>query len=569
LSRAIELYPDEGCAIYNLGLCEAELGNHDRAIELYGRAIELNWSVGRAHHNSGNSYRALSDRAWKEGKQEEAERLLLGAIECFSKAVERIPDFPLALRALGSCFFKLGYYDEAIRYYNRAIKIVPTDLLAWRGKFRIYAKRGDHDKLLEEIDTLRRWCGGLGSAEDLLRSCEGLVKDLVAARRKRVSGEDIAELQRAIEHCGYSIGGKIEGGLKGLVAQAPAVPVKRQAGPQLRKPWVASCEPLDKKERRRLIAIKQRIDKKGQVVGEGAAMLRVFERIHELNQAKETTPLVLLGDTGVGKTFLVPLIVSSSSRAGKKYASINASRFCGVDFNITKGEFLGFSKGHGVPGIPMEGKKGWLESCQGGTIFIDELVWLSPQMQALLLTILDGADAHRVGDSEIGFHPDVRFIFATNRDPDEEIVKGNLEHDLWRRLRRSAIAIPSLKDRKEDIPLLARAFLGGREIEPEALLALMLFEWPGNVGELSNALGNLPKQSGRRGKVRRSELPTDIAETVGAIDPTQAESRLAVLLVAQLKARGLELGKGLNKEFARLRGVSEATASKLLKQAGV
>jgi transcriptional regulator with PAS, ATPase and Fis domain len=218
--------------------------------------------------------------------------------------------------------------------------------------------------------------------------------------------------------------------------------------------------------------------------------------------------------------------------------------------------------------VPREGKNGLLEQCKGGTIFIDELAWLSREMQAFLLTILDGANVQKVGELTAGYKPDARFIFATNRNPLEEVARGNILHDFWRRLSPYTVTIPPLRERKEDIPFLVRALLDETKIEPGAILALMLYDWPGNVAELDAILKKAPREKGLKIDLDDLEVPDDPILKVRALGAEEVGRTLINLLIAPLKERGFVLGKGLNAELARLLGMSKAKVSSLLKQAG-
>jgi DNA-binding NtrC family response regulator/tetratricopeptide (TPR) repeat protein len=571
LSRAIELYPDEGMAYYNLGVCEAQAGNHERAIELFGEAIKRNSSVVRAHHNCGNSYENLADRASIKGNKPEAKSLVLKAVGHYAEVLKLVPEFSPALVNLGSCCLKLGLHEKAIKYYNMALAIMPNDLLAWMGKLLVYVRKGDYEGTLRTLNEMWRWSGGWFSVQSHLQRCEGYIRDLVAAQKKRDDEKAIRDLQAPLVNCASSLEKLARAFQEGLKPPADMQSAEEKPSTGFPQPWFPDARPLTKEDRNRLLAIKRRIDKQGRIVGESAALLRVFERINQLNQTDDSKPVVLLGETGVGKTFLVPCIVASSVRSGK-WESVSGQRFAGGDFNIAKGELLGYARGHGLLGVPLEGKDGLLQYCKGGTAFIDELLWLPREMQALLLTILDGAKFHKVGDLATGYLPQVRFVFATNRDPLEQVVRGNLLPELWRRISPFSITIPPLRERKEDIPLLARSMLAKRTIDPKVLLALMLYEWPGNVGELDAVLSKIPKKKVSRktgGEVDLSslELPAEITSRVSKMTVGEAEREVVGLLLGQLKQRGFEHGKGLDQEVARLLGMSKAKASSLLKQA--
>jgi len=572
LQRAIESNPDAGFAYYYLGVCEAQAGNHERAIELFGEAIKRNFHVVRAHYKCGNSCESLADQAWIKRDKSEATQFVRKAAGHYIEALKLAPEFPPALVNLGSCCLKLDSHEKAIKYYNMALDIMPNDLLAWMGKLLVYVDKGDYERTLRTLNEMWRWSRGWFSVQSHLQRCEGHIRDIVAAQKKRDDEQAIRELRAPLVDCAGSLEKLARAYQEGAKPPADMQSAEEKPSTGFPQPWLPDARPLTREDRNRLLAIKRRIDGQGRIVGESAGVLRVFERVDHLNQTDDSKPVVLLGETGVGKTFLVPCIVASSVRSGK-WESVSGQRFAGGDFNIIKGELLGYAKGHGLHGVPLEGKDGLMQHCKGGTAFIDELLWLPREMQALLLTILDGTKFHKVGDLATGYEPKVRFIFATNRDPLEQVVRGNLLPELWRRISPFSITIPPLRERKEDIPLLARSMLAKRTIDPKVLLALLLYEWPGNVGELDAVLSKIPKKkvsrkTGGEAELSSLELPAEITSRVSKMTVCEAEREVAGLLLGQLKLRGFERGKGLNQEVARLLGVSKAKASSLLKQAG-
>jgi len=570
LKLAIDVNPDAGLAYFYLGVCEAQVGNHARAMELFEEAIERNFHVVRAHFKCGTSCESLADRAWIRRDKSEAKQFVRKAIGHYIEALKLAPEFSPALVNLGSCCLKLDFHEKAIKYYNMALDIMPNDLLAWMGKLLVYVDKGDYERTLRTLNEMWSWSKGWFSVQSHLQRCEGHIRDLVAAQKKRDDEKAIQDLKVPLVDCASSLEKLARAFQKGILPAAGMQSAEETPGVGIPQPWVPDAHPLAKHDRNRLLAIKRRMDRQGRIVGESDALLRVLERVNQINQTDDSRPVVLLGETGVGKTFLAPCIVASSGRSGK-WESVSGQRFAGSDFNIVKGELLGYAKGHGLQGVPLEGKDGLMQDCKGGTAFIDELLWLPREMQALLLTIIDGAKFHKVGDLATGYEPRVRFIFATNRDPAEQVVRGNLLPELWRRISPFCVTIPPLRERKEDIPLLVRSMMAQRKIEPKVLLALLVYDWPGNVGELDAVLGKIPKKISRRtgGDVDLSslELPAEITSKVSKMPAAEAECEVAALLLEQLEQRGFERGKGLYQELAKLLGVSKAKVTSLLNQA--
>jgi DNA-binding NtrC family response regulator len=204
----------------------------------------------------------------------------------------------------------------------------------------------------------------------------------------------------------------------------------------------------------------------------------------------ESTVLVL-GESGTGKEVLARYIHELSERAEGPFMSIN----CGaLPESLLESELFGHVKGSFTGAV--RDKEGLFAAAGGGTFFLDEIAEMSPATQVKLLRVLQEREALPVGGTE-PIPVDVRLIAATNRDLDEELRQGRFRSDLYYRLNVIALRLPPLRDRPEDIPLLAEAFLERlahergqpvKRLSPAALEALLACDWPGNVRELENAL---------------------------------------------------------------------------------
>jgi DNA-binding NtrC family response regulator len=226
----------------------------------------------------------------------------------------------------------------------------------------------------------------------------------------------------------------------------------------------------------------------GQMLGSSAAMRRVFE-LAERVAAADTTVLIL-GESGSGKDLLAQEIHNRSPRAGGPMVAVNCAA---LPETLIESELFGYEKG-AFTGAAQQ-KKGKFELASGGTIFLDEIGDMNPVTQAKVLRVLENRTIERLGGSQ-SIPVDVRVISATHRKLPAEIAAGRFREDLYYRLHVVTIEILPLRGHKEDIPLLAEAFLKlhaahlGRaaRLSREALDLLVRYDWPGNLRELKNAL---------------------------------------------------------------------------------
>jgi formate hydrogenlyase transcriptional activator len=222
----------------------------------------------------------------------------------------------------------------------------------------------------------------------------------------------------------------------------------------------------------------------------GAKIMRtVMEQVRMV--ARTDTPVLLLGETGTGKELLARAIHEFSDRSAAILVKVNCAA---LPAELIESELFGHEKGAFTGALQQ--RKGRFELADGGTLFLDELGELSLPAQAKLLRVLQEQEFERVGGSET-IRVDVRVIAATNRNLSEEIVSGRFRSDLYYRLNVFPIDVPALRQRGEDIPLLARFFLSkfakkfGKQfadIDPAGLDQLKHYAWPGNVRELQNVI---------------------------------------------------------------------------------
>lgn len=227
----------------------------------------------------------------------------------------------------------------------------------------------------------------------------------------------------------------------------------------------------------------------GGIVGRTRKVLKLFDDIRKA--ASVDANVLVLGESGTGKELVARAVHDNSHRQGRPFLPINCAA---IPENLLEAELFGYERG-AFTGAQAP-KEGLLEVADGGTLFLDEVCELSPQLQAKLLRALEEAAVRRLGGKKpIPF--DVRFIASTNRDIHEEMRRERFREDLFFRIDVIEIQVLPLRERREDIPLLAAAFLDacsaqyGKEISgitQEAMELLTRYEWPGNVRELKNAV---------------------------------------------------------------------------------
>ncbi len=226
----------------------------------------------------------------------------------------------------------------------------------------------------------------------------------------------------------------------------------------------------------------------GRMLGRSAVMQRVFEMVERAAPTDAT--ILVLGESGTGKDLLAQEIHARSPRAGAALVALNCAA---LPEALIEAELFGFEKG-AFTGATQQ-RRGKFEMAGGGTLFLDEIGDMNAVTQAKVLRALENRQIERLGGSG-AVAVDVRIISATHRDLRAEVAAGRFREDLYYRLRVVTIEVPPLRQHKEDIALLAGAFLdqlGARhgrraKLAPATLAALERYDWPGNVRELKNAL---------------------------------------------------------------------------------
>ncbi|RIL11986.1 MAG: hypothetical protein DCC75_01270 [Proteobacteria bacterium] len=225
------------------------------------------------------------------------------------------------------------------------------------------------------------------------------------------------------------------------------------------------------------------------IIAHSQSMQEIFATIKRL--ATFNTTVLITGESGTGKELLARAIHHNSPRRGKSFIAIN----CGaIPETLMESELFGHKKGAFTDAT--RDKKGLLEEASGGTVFLDEIGEMPLHLQVKLLRALQEQQIRRVGDEEL-INIDVRVIAATLRDLEQDVKTGRFRDDLYYRLNVVTVAIPPLRDRNEDIPVLIEHFikkhckrlnLKPAEVSPEALQCMLQYRWKGNVRELENCI---------------------------------------------------------------------------------
>jgi len=225
------------------------------------------------------------------------------------------------------------------------------------------------------------------------------------------------------------------------------------------------------------------------IVGQSPKMRAIFDLIQTV--APQTSRVLITGESGTGKELVARAIHENSLRAQAPFITINCGAF---PETLLESELFGYMKG-AFTGA-NENRRGLFQAADGGTLFMDEIGNMSLTMQVRLYRVLQEGKVRPIGSTE-ETDVDVRIIAATNKDFEKEIAEGRFREDLYYRLSVIPIQLPSLHERREDIPLLARHFLERfrksmekpiEGISPEALSRLESYDWPGNVRELENTM---------------------------------------------------------------------------------
>ena len=298
-----------------------------------------------------------------------------------------------------------------------------------------------------------------------------------------------------------------------------------------------------------------------EIIGTSPSLLRVFNQVSQV--AAADTSVLILGESGTGKELIARAVHNLSLRRGKLLVKVNCAT---LPANLIESELFGHEKGAFTGAT--ERRTGKFELAHGGTIFLDEIGEMPLELQAKLLRVLQEKEIERLGGKGT-IKTDVRIVAATNRDLEKEVAEGRFRLDLYYRLSVFPIALPALRERPEDIPLLAHFF--GQKfsrkmgkpyhgIHENAVQELLHYDWPGNIRELENVIeqaviindGQSPLEWGRplvnkfvrTPPAAREPVHPSLSQTLTEIKQLQQETEREYLLTILQKARWRIRGKG-------------------------
>jgi len=315
------------------------------------------------------------------------------------------------------------------------------------------------------------------------------------------------------------------------------------------------------------------------VIGSSAGMRETL-RLAQAAAATSSTVL-LLGESGTGKEVVARSIHGWSPRAEQPFIAVNCTA---LTPELLESELFGHERGAFTGAIAQ--KKGKFELADGGTIFLDEIGDLAPNLQVKLLRVLQDKEFQRVGGVK-DLRVDVRILAATNRDLQQAMRKGTFREDLYYRLNVVALTLPALRERREDIPALIHYFVEHycREmnhvlmtVEPDALKCLQDYAWPGNVRELQNAIERAVVLS-QGVKITLADLPAGVSsqsstksDKTSAIDEIDESLSLSLAIdeFSRMRIRkALVASEGNQTEAARRLQLPQSNLSRIMKRLGM
>ncbi|HEX6717856.1 MAG TPA: sigma 54-interacting transcriptional regulator [Pyrinomonadaceae bacterium] len=302
------------------------------------------------------------------------------------------------------------------------------------------------------------------------------------------------------------------------------------------------------------------------MIGEGPAMQRVY---HFISKVAPTDATVLIsGESGTGKELAARAIHRNSKRAQKPFMAVNCAA---LNESLLESELFGHEKGSFTGAFAQ--KKGRLEIADGGTVFLDEIAELPPSLQVKLLRVLQEREFERIGGT-VTIHVDLRLIAATNKNLEEAIESGQFRQDLYYRLNVVSLDMPALRERRDDIMLLANYFAdkyGARcnrklkGFSPEARTCLTTYDWPGNVRELENTIERAVVL-GTTDWILPEDLPEALLETKITADGASTTYHEAVVQnKKQVILRAIAEANSNYVEAARLLGIHPNYLQRLIR----
>ena len=310
------------------------------------------------------------------------------------------------------------------------------------------------------------------------------------------------------------------------------------------------------------------------IVGVSARMQAMYSVIENVGATDVT--VFVTGPSGTGKELVARAVHLSSPRNERPFVAINCAA---IPKELLESELFGYEKGAFTGAVSCH--HGCCEQANGGTLFLDEICEMDVHLQSKLLRFLQERRFHRLG-GKAEITVDSRVIAATNRNPFEEVKRGRLREDLYYRLNVVPVEIPPLKDRREDIPLLASVFLErfsakhGKyfyDFAPDAMAVLLSYDWPGNVREMENAIERIVVLH-NASQVTKQMLPDAVLDgTRDSRGGTESRDDGVILPIRELERRAIERALGLcsgnvSRAAQRLQ-IGQATLYRKLKKFGL
>lgn len=306
-----------------------------------------------------------------------------------------------------------------------------------------------------------------------------------------------------------------------------------------------------------------------QMIGRSAEMQKVFSMIKKVAPAKAS--VLITGESGVGKELVANAIHNLSGRKDKAFIKVHCAA---LSESLLESELFGHEKGAYTGADSMQ--KGRFELAHGGTIFLDEIGEINQNVQIKILRVLQEKTFERVG-GEKSISVDVRIVAATNKNLEEEVKAGRFREDLYYRLNVVHLKVPSLKERKDDLPLLIDSFVkkfaaeNEKEIigiDSKAKAALLKYDWPGNIRQLQNCIESSVVMSNGK-QIKLEDLPLSVSEYTGqeAISipiGISLEDAEKIIIMQNLSAN-----KGNKSKTADVLGIGRKTLHRKLNEYGL
>jgi transcriptional regulator with PAS, ATPase and Fis domain len=293
---------------------------------------------------------------------------------------------------------------------------------------------------------------------------------------------------------------------------------------------------------------------------------QVMELVHNARRAANSNHVVLiLGESGTGKTTVASMIHDEGQRASKPFVEVNCAA---VPETLIESELFGYEKGAFTSAVAR--KRGLFEAANEGTLFLDEIGELKLELQAKLLTAIEQRKIRRLGGTH-QINCDVRIVAASSRDLQEMVAEGTFREDLYYRLAVLEITVPPLREHREDIPLLVRSRLANErnsdhtaktlDVGDEAMNELMAYDWPGNVRQLHNVIARLCVQAEVGGRVTGADVRKQLGR-FNAHSTNGALTSISGTILLPMECRKLLPGESIQQFTARVKQLLIRTVEK-------